>query len=100
MTENKRAFPDILAVDPRGCGCNECSFYEYVPFERFIASANAYDLEAFASGEISNNTYERSTLHVILNTSWDTESATEWVEQFILKLSEDLPSLNLPTIDW
>lgn len=59
MTDfDKRSFPDVLAVDPNGCGCTECLIGEYVPFERWVALATPGDVKALMVGDVKNNTYD------------------------------------------
>lgn len=52
-----RHFPDVLAVDPKDCGCTECLIGEYVPLVKWFASALPGDVIALIEDEVGNNTH-------------------------------------------
>ena len=85
MTNSGKAFPDILAVDPTGCGCTECIIGEYVPQEIWEEKATAADLAAVLTGEVSNHT-SQSLLYLVITNVFRTKSADEfqrvWIEEF------------------
>ena len=56
-TDDTPAFPDILAVDPKGCGCTECATGEYVNEDTYTEQATKGDLLRLINGEVGLNTY-------------------------------------------
>ena len=61
-----RNLPNILAVDPRNCGCNECSFNEYIPEQEWFKQAGVEDVVALLNGEIGNNTYSEDSYSLVV----------------------------------
>lgn len=93
----EKAFPDILAVDPTGCGCTECIIGEYVQYDIWEKKATAADVAAFLTGDVRNNTYD-STLEIILRSWFDEESANEFVRRFKEDLDRNLSSYYIDDI--
>lgn len=60
----------VYAVDPTGCGCNECITGEYVPLEE----ATVELLKGIALGTVANNTYGALTVTV---RTWNTSDPIE-----------------------
>jgi len=94
LEDDKKAFPEILAVDPEGCGCTECLVGEYVNEKEYLARATAGDLISIANGEVQLNTYNESTLDFFLNNSFNTLSAQNFVTRLKDKLEELLQEMD------
>jgi hypothetical protein len=60
-------YPDILAVDPDGCGCTECIIGEYVPQNQWIQNANLLDVVRLLRGDVRNNTYNEDSYDLVMN---------------------------------
>lgn len=94
-TENDKAFPGILAVDPYDCGCTECIIGEYIPEGRYVRDATAGDLAAVISGEVRLNTYSEDVLDFILSNAFETWSARDFVTAVKKELAEMLASTDM-----
>lgn len=92
MTE-PRAFPNILAVDPTGCGCTECIVGEYVPEEVWCASATASDLAEFITGRVTNNSLT-GTFQLVMNGWFSTRSAREFQIRYSERVARELDEIN------
>lgn len=88
MDKNDRAFPNITSVDPINCGCTECCTGEYVNEDTWVSSANAADLAAVVSGDVTNNTLN-STFSLILTNYFDNESANEFARNMREEIEKD-----------
>jgi len=97
MDKNDRAFPDILAVDPVGCGCTECIIGEYVNEDIWTSRATAADLAAVLSGEVGNNT-SSSLFRLVLTNYFSEKSANDFVELLQEELELELPRINTDNI--
>jgi hypothetical protein len=80
-TDDTPAFPDILAVDPRGCGCNECATGEYVNEDTYTERATKGDLLRLINGEVGLNTYSDNLGRFIFWSSFDTDSARKFTDE-------------------
>jgi len=60
-------YPDILAVDPDGCGCTECLIGEYVPQNQWVQNANLLDVLRLLRDEVRNNTYTPDTYELVMS---------------------------------
>jgi len=98
MSEITRAFPNILAVDPMGCGCTECIIGEYVPQGQWGAKANAADLAAVLRGDVRNNTYD-SLYELVIGNSYSTLSASEFQRVWLRELNENMLIISNTYID-
>ena len=97
---SQRAFPNILQVDPDGCGCNECSCGEYIPCDEWELLATAADLAAVLNGDVNNATGKR-ILDLIFTNYFPSRSATEYQTQLSAALDEKmhLISMDLRPLD-
>jgi hypothetical protein len=92
--ENLRVFPDILAVDPSGCGCTECSIGEYVNEDAWAEKANAYDVAAILNGDVKNNTHN-STFDLVMGTYFSDYEVREFVRKLKEKIERDFDDIDL-----
>jgi hypothetical protein len=80
-TDDTPAFPDIRAVDPKGCGCTECATGEYVNEDTYVAQATKGDLLRLINGEVGLNTYSDDLGRFIFWSSFDTDSARKFTDE-------------------
>lgn len=94
MDEYAKKFPDILAVDPTGCGCTECIIGEYVNEDEWVANATVYDVAAVVSGDVGNNTLN-STFDLIMTTYFTDYRIQDFVRSLKDELEREFQRINL-----
>lgn len=87
-----RNLPDIIAVDPLGCGCNECSFGEYVPEDVWYEKANVDDVVALLNGEVGVNIYSEELYDLTIETyyKYNDYEVSEFLKRVRSQLMRDL----------
>ena len=86
------AFPDLFAIDPRGCGCTECLVRTYVPEEDFLLDANKGDMLRLMRGEIRFNYSGETVTSFMFSNSFETESARDFISEIQAFAVENFPA--------
>lgn len=97
MDTEKRAYPNVKAVDPYSCICTECAVYDHVAERFWVSYALPADIKAFIRGDIKNNTND-TVFWVVCENYYEAEETQIFIQKLKERVAENFLEIELENL--